>query len=447
MSSRIIDRVRNAQQQADGADSPDASAYGRIKHELHTEIVDAIDFEQIQRMPKDQLASRLRTRLTAMIDARSLMLNRQEREHMVAEILDEILGLGPLEPLLADPEITDILINGAKTIYVERRGRLEAVSATFDDDAHLMHIIDRVVSQVGRRIDETHPMVDARLADGSRFNAIIPPLALDGPMVSIRRFGHEPITAEALVKSDSIPKPMLDLLHAAVRAKLNILISGGTGSGKTTLLNVMSSFIPAGERIVTIEDAAELKLQQQHVVRLETRPANLEGSGRVDACDLVRNALRMRPDRIIVGEVRGPEAIDMLQAMNTGHEGSLSTVHANSTRDALSRVETMVGMGMGNLTDQRIRELIARALDLVIHLDRLPDGSRRLMGITEVLGIEGSVITAQDIFVFEQTGLTESGKVRGQFRATGVRPGFAEKLKHRGITLPSELFRYRKDVP
>jgi len=446
MASRIIDRVRNAQQQSGSEGSADPKQYAQVKHELHAEIVEAIDFEQIRKMPKDQLATRLRTRLTDMIDSRSLMLNRAERERMVAEILDEILGLGPLEPLLADPEITDILINGPKTIYVERKGRLEPVKATFDDDAHLMHIIDRVVSSMGRRIDETHPMVDARLPDGSRFNAIIPPLALDGPMVSIRRFGHTPIQAEDLVRHGSLPKPMIDLLHACVRAKLNVLISGGTGSGKTTLLNVLSRFIPPQERVVTIEDAAELKLQQAHVVRLETRPANLEGRGAVTACDLVRNALRMRPDRIIVGEVRGVEAVDMLQAMNTGHEGSLGTVHANSTRDALSRVETMVGMGMGNLTDQRIRELLARALDLVVHLDRLPDGSRRVMGITEVLGLEGSVVTTQDIFVFEQSHIDENGKVRGQFRATGVRPAFAEKLKQHGISLPADLFRYRKDV-
>jgi len=446
MASRIIDRVRNAQLQSESDGGADPQQYAQIKHELHAEIVDAIDFDQIRKMPKDQLATRLRTRLTDMIDSRSLMLNQAERERMVGEILDEILGLGPLEALLADPDITDILINGAKTVYVERKGKLESVDTTFDDDAHLMHIIDRVVSSMGRRIDESHPMVDARLPDGSRFNAIIPPLALDGPMVSIRRFGHTPITSEDLVRMGSVPKPMLDLLHGCVRAKLNVLISGGTGSGKTTLLNVLSRYIPSGERIVTIEDAAELKLQQPHVVRLETRPANLEGEGQVGPTELVRNALRMRPDRIVVGEVRGPEAIDMLQAMNTGHEGSLSTVHANNTRDALSRVETMVGMGMGNLTDQRIRELICRALDVVVHLDRLPDGSRRLMGITEVLGIEGTVITTQDIFVFEQGGIDEDGKVRGQFKATGVRPAFSEKLQQHGITLPADLFRYRKEV-
>ena len=430
MASRIIDRVRNAQQQSDGDSGADPHQYAATKHELHAEVVDAIDFEQIQKMPKDQLATRLRTRLTDMIEARSLMLNRSERERMVAEILDEILGLGPLETLLTDPDITDILINGPKTIYVERKGKLERVKVTFDDDAHLLHIIDRVVSSVGRRIDETHPMVDARLADGSRFNAIIPPLALDGPMVSIRRFGHTPISAEDLVRTASVPKPILDLLHACVRARLNVL----------------SRYIPEGERVVTIEDAAELKLQRPHVVRLETRPPNLEGVGQVTACDLVRNALRMRPDRIILGEVRGVEAADMLQAMNTGHEGSLGTVHANSTRDALSRVETMVGMGMGNLTDQRIRELIARALDLVVHLDRLPDGTRRVIGVTEILGMEGSVITAQDIFVFEQGGIDDTGKVRGCFRATGVRPAFSEKLAQHGISLPSDLFRYRKDI-
>jgi pilus assembly protein CpaF len=310
-----------------------------------------------------------------------------------------------------------------------------------------MQIIDRVVSQVGRRIDESNPMVDARLADGSRFNAIIPPLALDGPMVSIRRFGHTPMTSDELIRMGSVPKPMLDLLHAATKARLNILVSGGTGSGKTTLLNCMSGFIPDEQRIVTIEDAAELRLQQHHVVRLETRPPNLEGEGRITAEDLLRNALRMRPDRIVVGEIRGVEAVDMLQAMNTGHDGSMSTVHANSSRDALSRVETMVGMGMPNTSDQRVREVISRALDLIVHLDRLPDGTRRLMAITEVLGMEGNVITTQDIFTFEQTGIDDQGRVTGQFQATGVRPAFASKLTRSGIQLPPELFRYRKEVP
>jgi len=446
MSSRLIDRVRNAQQNADGADGA-TEDFARIKIELHKELVASLDFEQVQQMPREELKTRLRRSLSETIHTRQLPLNRAERDRLVDEILDEIMGLGPLEPLLADDTISDILINGPDTVYVERNGRLEQAACRFNSNEHLMQIIDRVVSQVGRRIDESNPMVDARLADGSRFNAIIPPLALDGPMVSIRRFGATPITAEELVRKGSVPKPMLDLLHAAAKARLNILVSGGTGSGKTTLLNALSSFIPDDQRIVTIEDAAELKLQQRHVVRLETRPANLEGQGRITAEDLLRNALRMRPDRIVVGEIRGREAVDMLQAMNTGHEGSMSTVHANSTRDALSRVETMVGMGMQNTSDQRVREVICRALDLIVHLDRLPDGTRRLMAITEVLGMEGSVITTQDIFTFEQSGIDAEGRVHGAFQASGVRPHFAEKLSRSGIQLPAELFRYRKEVP
>ncbi len=446
MTSRLIDRVKSAQQKAGAQPGTDAKEYARIKRTLHKDLVESLDFERVRTLPKDELASRLRSSLTDTIDAQSLPLNRAERDRLVAEILDEVTGLGPLEPLLQDPTITDILINGPDVVYIERNGKLERASCRFNDTQHLMHIIDRVVSSVGRRVDETHPMVDARLADGSRFNAIIPPLALDGPMVSIRRFGFSPVQAEDLVRSNSVPKPMLDLLHAAVRAKLNVLISGGTGSGKTTLLNVMSKYVPSQERMVTIEDAAELQLQQNHVVRLETRPANLEGEGAITARELLRNALRMRPDRIIVGEVRGAEAVEMLQAMNTGHEGSLSTVHANSARDALSRIETMVGMGLPNLTDQRIRELIVRALDLVVHLDRLPDGTRRLMSITEVLGMEGSVVTTQDIFTFEQRGIDDKGKVHGQFRASGTRPTFADKLSRNGISLPAELFRYTKDV-
>jgi pilus assembly protein CpaF len=446
MASRLIDRVKSAEQKAGAHPTTDAQEYARIKQALHKELVESLDFERVRTLPKDELSNRLRASLTETIDARSLPLNRAERDQMVAEILDEVTGLGPLEPLLQDPTITDILINGPDIVYVERNGKLERAACRFNDTQHLMHIIDRVVSSVGRRVDETHPMVDARLPDGSRFNAIIPPLSLDGPMVSIRRFGFSPVQAEDLVRTGSVPQPMLDLLHAAVRAKLNVLISGGTGSGKTTLLNVMSKFIPADERVVTIEDAAELQLQRSHVVRLETRPANLEGEGEITARELLRNALRMRPDRILVGEVRGPEAVEMLQAMNTGHEGSLSTVHANSARDAMSRVETMVGMGLPNLTDQRIRELIVRALDVVVHLDRLTDGTRRLMSVTEVLGMEGTVVTTQDIFVFEQRGIDETGKVRGQFRATGTRPAFSDKLARHGIVLPAELFRYKKDI-
>ena len=446
MSSRLIDRVRNAQQNVSG-DGSSGDDFARIKGDLHKEIVGSLDFEQVRKTPREELKSRLRRSLSDTIQNRQLPLNRAERDRMVDEILDEITGLGPLEPLLDDDSITDILINGPDTVYVERNGRLERAQCRFNSDQHLMQIIDRVVSQVGRRIDESNPMVDARLADGSRFNAIIPPLALDGPMVSIRRFGRRPLTSDELVQGGSVPKPMLDLLHAATRARLNILVSGGTGSGKTTLLNCMSGFIPDDQRIVTIEDAAELQLQQRHVVRLETRPANLEGNGRITAEDLLRNALRMRPDRIIVGEIRGVEAVDMLQAMNTGHDGSMSTVHANSSRDALSRVETMVGMGMPNTSDQRVREIIGRALDLIVHLDRLPDGSRRVMGITEVAGMEGNVITTQDIFTFEQSGIDDQGRITGHFQATGVRPTFASKLARSGIQLPPELFRYRKDVP
>ena len=446
MSSRLIDRVRNAQQNLTG-EGPGGDDFARIKGDLHKEIVGSLDFEQVRKTPREELKSRLRRSLSDTIQNRQLPLNRAERDRMVDEILDEITGLGPLEPLLEDDSITDILINGPDTVYVERNGRLERAQCRFNSEQHLMQIIDRVVSQVGRRIDESNPMVDARLADGSRFNAIIPPLALDGPMVSIRRFGHRPLTSDELVQGGSVPKPMLDLLHAATRARLNILVSGGTGSGKTTLLNCMSGFIPDDQRIVTIEDAAELQLQQRHVVRLETRPANLEGNGQITAEDLLRNALRMRPDRIIVGEIRGVEAVDMLQAMNTGHDGSMSTVHANSSRDALSRVETMVGMGMPNTSDQRVREIISRALDLIVHLDRLPDGSRRVMGITEVAGMEGNVITTQDIFTFEQSGIDDQGRVNGRFQATGVRPTFASKLARSGIQLPPELFRYRKDVP
>jgi pilus assembly protein CpaF len=444
MSSRLIDRVKNAHQGTDGAEAED---FARIKMDLHKELVASLDFAAVQKTSREELKTSLRHSLSETIHTRQLPLNRAERDRMVDEILDEIMGLGPLEALLADPTISDILINGPDTVYVERDGKLERAACRFNSSEHLMQIIDRIVSQVGRRIDESNPMVDARLADGSRFNAIIPPLALDGPMVSIRRFSATPITPDELVRMGSVPRPMLDLLHAAAKARLNILVSGGTGSGKTTLLNALSGFIPAEQRIVTIEDVAELRLQQRHVVRLETRPANLEGKGRITAEDLLRNALRMRPDRIVVGEIRGREAVDMLAAMNTGHEGSMSTVHANSTRDALSRVETMVGMGMGNTSDQRIREVIARALDLVVHLDRLPDGSRRLMAITEVLGMEGSVITTQDIFTFEQSGIDDQGRIRGAFQATGIRPQFSEKLAQSGIQLPAELFRFRSEVP
>ncbi len=446
MSSRLIDRVRGAQQRYRSPASSDNAEFERIKRSLHSELIEALDFEQVSKTPREELAQRLRKTLTEQLEQRSLPLNRVERERLVDEILDDILGLGPLEPLLRDPEISDILINGPKTIYIEKKGRLQKTNVKFQDDAHLMQIIDRIVSAVGRRIDETNPMVDARLADGSRFNAIIPPLALDGPTVSIRRFGTVPITSEDLIAFGSVPRPILEVLKGIVKSKLNVVISGGTGSGKTTLLNVMSSFIPPGERIITIEDAAELQLQQPHVVRLETRPPNLEGRGEVTARDLVKNALRMRPDRIILGEIRGAEAIDMLQAMNTGHEGSIATVHANSTREALSRFETMIGMGMPNLADKNIREMIARALDVIIQVDRLADGTRRLLAVTEIIGMEGDIVTTQDLFVFRQQGVDDEGRIRGRFMSTGVRPKFAGRLASNGIRLSADLFRFQLDV-
>ncbi len=455
-SSRLIDRVRGAQQRfktttpapgsGGGGGGGDSAEFDRIKKALHQELIESLDFEQVGQTPREELAGRLRATLTEQVEIRNLPLNRLERERLVEEILDDILGLGPLEPLLRDPEITEILINGAERVYVEKKGVLQRYPLRFQSDRQLMQIIDRIVSAVGRRVDETTPMVDARLQDGSRFNAIIPPLALDGPTVSIRRFGTVPIMAEDLVALGSCPRPVLEVLRGAVRSHLNVIISGGTGSGKTTLLNVLSSFIPDHERIITIEDSAELQLQQNHVVRLETRPPNLEGKGEVTQRDLLKNCLRMRPDRIILGEIRGAEAIDMLQAMNTGHDGSLATVHSNTTRDALARFETMISMGMANLQDKTIREMISRALDVVIQLDRLSDGSRRITAVTEVIGMEGNVVTTQDIFVFEQRTIDDEGRVRGTFRATGTRPRFADRLQRMGIDLPPDLFRFRMDV-
>ena len=447
MSSRLIDRVRGAQarfRQTPG--STNQEEYERIKRALHNEIIESLDFEQVGSTPRDELADKLRETLTIEVEGRALPLNRMERERLVEEILDDILGLGPLEPLLKDPDISDILVNAFDQVFVEKRGLLQRVDARFHDNRHLMQVIERIVSAVGRRIDETSPMVDARLADGSRFNAIIPPLALEGPAVSIRRFGTRQITSEDLIAFGSCPRPMVEVLRGVVRSKLNCIISGGTGSGKTTLLNVLSGFIPDGERIITIEDSAELQLQQNHVVRLETRPPNVEGKGEVTQRDLVKNCLRMRPDRIILGEIRSSEAIDMLQAMNTGHDGSLATIHANSTRDAVARLETMVGMGMPNLSDKNIREMIARAVDVIIQLDRLNDGSRRVLAVTEVIGMEGNVVTTQDIFTFDQRTIDEEGRVRGTFRATGVRPRFASRLQKFGIELHHELFRFEQDV-
>jgi len=444
-TASVIQKVRRSQERL-RVQKNQINDMDMVKRQLHAELVEALDFERLGQTPREELAGQLRAVLTMQVEARSLPLNRIEREQLVEEILDEVLGLGPLEPLLRDDAITDILINGPEQVWVERDGMLEELDIRFQSNEHLQQIIDRIVGAVGRRVDETSPMVDARLADGSRVNAIIPPLALDGPMLSIRRFRADPIKAADLVGFGSVPREVMEVLQGCVRAKLNVLISGGTGSGKTTLLNVMSSFIPNNERIVTIEDSAELRMQQRHVVRLETRPPNLEGRGEVTQRDLVKNALRMRPDRIVLGEIRGSEAIDMLQAMNTGHEGSLGTVHSNSARDSLSRLETMVGMGMPNLDDRHIRETIARSLDLVVHLDRLVDGTRRLMSVTEVVGMEGPTVTTQDIFRFEQSTVDEEGRVRGAFVATGTRPRFSDKLERFGVKLDADLFRFRQEV-
>lgn len=448
VSTRLVDRLRglNEEPASPTGPEPHSAEYDRVKRELHASLISSLDLQRVRTRPRAELEPQLRTALGDMVRARALPLNRDEQVRVIEDVLDEVLGLGPIERLLKDPTITDILINGPDTVYVERRGKLERAEAHFLDNTHLLHIIERIVSAVGRRIDESSPMVDARLADGSRFNAIIPPLALDGPIVSIRRFGADPIKADDLVRLGSVPGPIMRFLDAAVHAKLNILVSGGTGTGKTTLLNVLSAYIPPAERVITIEDAAELRLQQPHVVRLETRPPNIEGSGEVTTRDLVRNALRMRPDRIIVGEVRGAEVIDMLQAMNTGHEGSLCTVHANSPRHALRRLETMVGLGLGNIPGPAIREMISDALDLVVHVSRLQDGTRRVTSVSEITGIEQGVIAMQEIFRFHQRTVEAAGKVRGEFEATGVRPNCAAKIDAYGLSLPPETYRFRFEV-
>jgi pilus assembly protein CpaF len=380
------------------------------------------------------------------VNSEAVPLSFAERERLAREILDEIFGLGPLEPLLKDPTVSDILVNRYNKVYVERAGKLEPTGLSFKDDAHLMQIIDRIVSRVGRRVDESSPMVDARLADGSRVNAIIPPLAIDGPCLSIRRFGRDPVTARNMIENKTLTEPMLELLSAMVKGRLNFLISGGTGAGKTTLLNVLSGYIPNTDRIVTIEDAAELQMHQEHVVRLETRPPNIEGKGAVRQRQLVINSLRMRPDRIVVGEVRGEEAFDMLQAMNTGHEGSMTTVHANTQRDALARIENMCSMANLNIPERAMRHQISAAIHAVVQIARLSDGTRKVMTISEVTGMEGDVICMQDIFVFERVGIDENGKVRGAFRATGLRPQFADRLATAGCRLRPALFESRMEV-
>jgi pilus assembly protein CpaF len=414
--------------------------YQQVKADLHRKILDRLDLEKLGRTPGQAARDEVLLLIRNTVNSEAVPLSFAERERLAREILDEIFGLGPLEPLLKDPTVSDILVNRFDRVYVERAGKLEPTGLSFKDDAHLMQIIDRIVSRVGRRVDESSPMVDARLPDGSRVNAIIPPLAIDGPCLSIRRFGRDPITARNMVENKSLTEPMLELLSAMVKGRLNILISGGTGAGKTTLLNVLSGYIPNNERVVTIEDAAELQMKQEHVVRLETRPPNIEGKGAIRQRQLVINSLRMRPDRIVVGEVRGEETFDMLQAMNTGHEGSLTTVHANSQRDALARLENMFSMASLNIPERAMRTQIASAIHAVVQIARMADGTRKVIGLSEVTGMEGDVIAMQEIFLFERQGIDENGKVRGTFRATGIRPNFSTRLATGGFRLRPALF-------
>jgi len=426
-----------------------ASAVDRTRQELklriHRELLERIDLDTVGRLDIREASAQLRTVIVQLIDEQATPLSQRDRDQLAEEILHEVHGLGPIEPLMRDPEVSDILVNTARQVYVERRGKLEPTTVIFRDNQHLMQIIDRIVSRVGRRIDESSPMVDARLPDGSRVNAIIPPLALDGPVMSIRRFGRTPLTIEDLVRLGSVTPEMVTLLRAMVRARLNILVSGGTGSGKTTLLNCLSAFVPDTERIVTIEDSAELQLQQPHVVRLETRPPNVEGRGEVTQRDLLRNSLRMRPDRIIVGEVRGGESLDMLQAMNTGHDGSISTVHANSARDSLNRLEMMMQMAGFELPIRAMRQQIALALDVIVHTARLTDGSRKITSITEVVGMEGDTVMLQDLFVYQREGTDEHGRITGHFVPTGIRPRFADHLKASGQAADPQAFEYLRN--
>jgi len=422
--------------------SQDGSAikFQEMKARLHRALINRMDLAKLATLGPEQANAEVSRLAESVLAQEGLPLSSSERERLVNDVQHELFGLGPLEPLLADPTISDILVDSHSTIYIERRGKLESTNIAFKDDEHLMRVIERIVSSVGRRIDESSPMVDARLKDGSRVNAIIPPLAIDGPILSIRRFGSEPLRMNKLIEHKALTKDIADMLQMCVNARLNVLISGGTGAGKTTLLNALSAYIPETERIVTIEDSAELQLQQPHVVRLETRPPNIEGRGEVGQRDLVKNALRMRPDRIVIGEVRGGEAIDMLQAMNTGHDGSLTTIHANTPRDALARVETMIQMTGMRLSDRAMRQQIASALDLVLQVARMSDGSRRVTSISEITGMEGDIITMQEIFMYERTGVDQHGQVLGRFRPTGIRPRFADRLKACGMQLPRVFF-------
>jgi pilus assembly protein CpaF len=430
-----------------GGSAPRAGANGAwdadlqtVKSHIHRRLLERLNLSNLDRLDRDAVVETIRSLVRELLAAESIPLNVEERDKLILQVLDEIFGLGPLQPLMEDPSIADILVNTSGMVYVERNGRLERTDVRFQDDRHLLQVIDRIVSSVGRRIDDTSPMVDARLPDGSRVNAIIPPLAVDGPHLSIRKFNDEGLSAEDLVRMGSLSEPMLRLLEGVVRSRLNVLISGGTGAGKTTLLNALSGFIPETERVVTVEDSAELRLRQPHVVRLETRMANVEGSGAIPQRLLVVNALRMRPDRIVVGEVRSAEAVDMLQAMNTGHDGSLTTLHANTPRDALSRLETMVAMAELNLPERAVRAQISNAIDIIVQVSRLSDGSRRVKQISEVVGMEGDVITMQDIFTFEQSGVDEDGRVLGRLRPTGIRPRCMDRLKAHGFEMSAEAF-------
>ena len=414
--------------------------YQELKTGVHRDLISRVDLERVATQRDEYTRGQVLSVIQDLVANLKTPLSGRERERLSLEVLDEVFGLGPLEPLLQDPTVNDILVNGPKQVYVERAGLLEESNIMFKDNAHLMNIIDKIVSAVGRRVDESSPMVDARLADGSRVNVVIPPLAIDGPHLSIRRFGHIPITEDDLLKNQTITQPMLELLRGAVKSRINIIISGGTGAGKTTLLNVLSGYISEKERIVTIEDSAELQMKQRHCVRLETRPSNIEGKGAVMQRQLLINSLRMRPDRIVVGEVRGEEALDMLQAMNTGHDGSLTTVHANSPRDAIARVETMAMMANLNLPEKAVRRQIASAIQLIVQISRFNDGTRRITYLTEITGMEEDIVSMQDVFVFEKHGVSPDGRVLGAFTATGIRPKFADKLKASGINVPASWF-------
>lgn len=442
IKSRLQEQVNGSLPRAAG---PESNAMQELKMRVHRTLINRLDLTKLEGLDQNVVQAEVKKAIQRILDDENAPLSGPEREKVHSDVMHELFGLGPLEPLLADKGIADILVNGCKSIFIEKHGKLEKVDITFRDDAHLMQIIDRIVSRIGRRVDESSPMVDARLKDGSRVNAIIPPLALDGPMLSIRRFGTDPLRIKDLINFQALTPELAQLLEACVKSRLNILISGGTGAGKTTMLNCLSSFIPDEDRLVTIEDSAELILQQEHVVRLETRPPNIEGKGEITQRALLRNSLRMRPDRIIVGEVRGDEAIDMLQAMNTGHDGGMTTIHANTPRDALSRLETMIAMANLRISDKAMRQQISSAINLIIQVSRMGDGTRKVMSVSEIIGMEGEIITMQEIFRFVRTGVDEKrgGKVLGQFQPTGIRPRFSERLEQYGFPLPANLFEPR----